>query len=909
MIGTTLSHYKIIAKLGKGGMGEVFVAEDAELRRKVALKVLPKELAANSERLDRFKREARAVAALNHPNIVTIYSVEEDNGVHFLTMELVAGEPLSSRLAAGSLPYEKSVAIALSLAKALAAAHAQGIVHRDLKPANIMLGADDGIKVLDFGLAKLMPAAAVAEDSTGLPTLTMTQPGLVMGTAPYMSPEQVRGEEVDPRSDLFSFGTVLYEMLTGRRAFQGDTAAETMAAVLRADPPSLSGPDASIPSLLAKIVDRCLAKRTSDRFQSASDLAFQLESLADTGLTASPELVTTNERASRGLQRSPLAVLSLLAMLLAVVAVSVFATRFWIEKPSASTPGGMHQQRLTEIAGIEETPAISPDGKVLAFVSRVNGKKQVFLRLLAKGSPEQITHKEVDHSSPRWADENTLIYLAHPEEEGGPVSLWEQAYLGSPSPRLLMESIQGDADVSHSGRTLATFRTDEKGAALVLTERGGEKAETMIRLPATAIEGLGVSDDTEFKYRSPRWSPDDRYIAFQVLISYLTSSEIRVIDVAGGGVETIVRKAQTRGIAWLPDGSGLVYSSSQGSTLAYPPLFHLRTVKMDGSHDVRLLPGGAGNVSYVEPDVTQAGKLVASRARLEADIFRYPVDGTPLENVRHAQRVTRQTGLVQVPSASPDDEEVVYLSDSGGHSNLWVARVDGSQPARQITDEQDALVTVGIPLWSPRGDQIVYWRGRVGGEPELRLVHPNGTGQRLLVRAGGGAHWSHDGEWIYYIASSGVNSNIPSTHKIRVDGGEPVPVRCGAMGLRVASDGITGYFMPSDSRLGEVWKVAPLEEGTPELLVSYLRSRIPLWPHGHAISPDDHWLAVPLRDDGTTNLWLISTDDGSLRKITDFEQRSTTIGRQVSWSSDSKYIFAALMETDADIVLLDGALR
>jgi Tol biopolymer transport system component len=895
--GTRLGPYEITAAIGAGGMGEVYRARDMHLGREVAIKVLPEEFAQDENRLRRFEREARTLASLNHPNVAGIHGIDQTDGTCFIAMELVPGEDLASRLERGAMPVPEALEVCRQIALGLEAAHEAGVIHRDVKPANVRITPEGMVKVLDFGLARPTVRELSGAPVGSLATtedLALTPDGHYLGTPLYMAPEQARNKPVDKRMDVWAFGCVLYECLSGRRMCSGEALGVVMVAILEKEPDWTRLPPGT-PAAVRTLLERCLDKDPRTRLRDIGEARIILEP----GPGGRPE--TPAPRRRRVVPGAVTAVLGL------ALAISALAFVLWAERSPASAPRAVHQVRLTEIAGVEETPAISPDGKVVAFISRVGGNRQVFLRLLAKGSPEQVTHQQVDHSFPRWADEDTLIYFVHRDGEGAAGSLWEKAYLGSSSPRLLTESAQGEADVSHSGRTIATFRSEDEGPSLVLMERNGEKAETVTRLPAVMAEGSGLAGAAILKYRSPRWSPDDRYLAFQAMTN-LNTSEIRVLDLVGGQTKTVARTGQVRGIAWLPDGSGLVYASSRGSTLAYPPMFSLRTVKSDGSGDAPLLLGDSGFASHVEPDVTAAGKLVASRVRHESDIFRYPIDGSPLENVRNAKRITRQTGQVQVPSASPDGKAVVYLSDSGGHANAWVARVDGSRPPRQITDEQDPLAMIGIPLWSPRGDTIVYWKGLVGAESELWLVQPDGTGQRMLVRAGGGASWSHDGEWLYYTAATGINSSIPSTHKIRVDGGEPVLVRSGALGLEVTSDEGTGYFMPTAYRQGEVWRVTPVDAGTPEFLISNLQSRIPLWPHQYALSPDDYWLATPLRDDGTTNLWLISTDDASLRKITDFAERPTTIGRQVSWSSDSKYIFAALMETDADIVLLDGAL-
>jgi len=278
MIGSTLSHYRIVDKLGAGGMGEVYRAEDTRLKRQVALKVLPAEMASSQERLERFRREAETLAALDHPNIVTIYSVEDADGVHFLTMQLVEGESLSQRVRAGGLPLSEIFDLAIPLAEALTAAHEQGIVHRDLKPANVMVSTEGRVKVLDFGLAKPTPEAGKAIE-TELPTEALTQEGAVVGTVPYMSPEQLQGRPVDARSDLFSLGVILYGMATGRHPFKGDTSATLVSAILRDTPAEVDLLRGELPHDLARIIRRCLEKDPEQRIQSAKDVRNELVDL------------------------------------------------------------------------------------------------------------------------------------------------------------------------------------------------------------------------------------------------------------------------------------------------------------------------------------------------------------------------------------------------------------------------------------------------------------------------------------------------------------------------------------------------------------------------------------------------------------------------------------------------------
>ncbi|HXZ18394.1 MAG TPA: serine/threonine-protein kinase, partial [Candidatus Acidoferrales bacterium] len=279
--GTKLGPYEIAAPIGAGGMGEVYRARDTRLGRDVAVKVLPEALAKDADRLRRFEQEARTIAALNHPNILAIHDIGTHQGAPFLVSELLEGQSLREILDAGPLPLRRSIEYALGIARGLSAAHEKGIVHRDLKPENVFITRDGRVKVLDFGLAKLVTAAEV-QDAAATLTSPATLPGTVMGTVGYMSPEQVRGEPTDARSDIFSFGAVLYEMLTGKRAFQRDTSAETMTAILREEPPELNAAGWQGPLALQRILSRCLEKNRERRFQSASDLAFALESLSGT---------------------------------------------------------------------------------------------------------------------------------------------------------------------------------------------------------------------------------------------------------------------------------------------------------------------------------------------------------------------------------------------------------------------------------------------------------------------------------------------------------------------------------------------------------------------------------------------------------------------------------------------------
>lgn len=890
--GQTLSYYEILGTLGTGAMGEVYRARDTRLEREVAIKVIPEQM-IDEERLLRFEREAKALASVNHANIAAIYGIDRVGSISFLALELVPGRDLAAVLAKGPLPIEQAIDVCRQIAEGLEAAHEAGVVHRDVKPANVRVTPDGIVKILDFGLAKPTLRAVDATAHTGADTADLSQEGLVLGTPTYMSPEQARGKAVDRRTDVWAFGCVLFECLTGKRAFEGDGITEILAAVFEHEWDRGALPIAT-PAYVRQLLERCLDKDPRHRLRDIGEARVALERQAH-GDREEPA-------ASPPWRSLPVAVTLLLGL-----AGGVFAAWTWFRPATSAAARGIELRRLTEFAGtMEGSPAVSPDGKVLAFVAPIDGLNQIWWRLMAPGgAPAPLTTGPFEHSHPRWVDDNKLIYFRHPEKEGEPGSLWESLYAGSNRPRRICAA-QGEADFAHTRERIAMFDLDN--STLVVLDRFGKSIEEPRPLvPEPSDQTLGNAEIWQ-GFSSPRWSHDDRSVAFLVRVD-LSRTDLRVMDLADGTTHVIASASAMRGLAWLPDDSGFVFASSAGSTMAYPPEFRLRMVRIADRHEQALSLASAGYASYVEPDITPDGVLVASRVAQDSDIYRFPIDRTPRENVQNALRITFQKGLVQVPSVSPDDDEVAYLSDSGGRANIWIARTDGTGITRQLTNEQDPLTVIGLPLWSPApgGDLIAYYKQNIEGAAGQWLISPDGFEPRWLADTGGGACWSHDGKWLYSIVSTGAGREA-ATGKIDIATGETVPVRSDALGLVVSSDGSTAYFLPPTGGAGEVFKASPIETGEPELLIGGLQSRVPLWPHHYTLSPDDKWLATPLRDRGTTNLFLISTTDGAIHPITDFGDRSTMIARQVSWSSDSRFVFAALMETDADIVLLDVTL-
>ena len=878
--GARLGSYQIVSLLGRGGMGEVYRARDTRLGRDVAIKVLPLAFATDPDRLARFEREAQLLAALNHPHIGAIYGVEDFPGAKALILELVEGPTLAEKR---GLSLADAFAIARQIADALEAAHEKGIVHRDLKPANVKVRPDGTVKVLDFGLAKLQ---AAGPGETSAPTMTSegTHVGIVLGTAAYMSPEQARGQMVDKRTDIWAFGCVLFEMLTGRSPFSRETYSDTIAALLEREP-DWSALPAAVPVNIRRLLRRSLEKVPKHRLHDIADARIELD--------AGPEPVEKSSMPPSAV----VAPASRLPWIIAGIAVAVAAGTLvpWPFVDRSAMPSqNIQVLRLTDLVGLEEAPALSPDGKTVAFVAPVQGRRQIWVRLLAGGAPLAVTRDDSDHYDPRWSpDSQSLMYYTPGVQPGDAGTIWEVPALGGPARRLV--SAIGSGDISHDGTELAFLRFSDGAIELTTASRDGSGARSLARLASAT-------------YYAPKWSPDDGQIAIvEEPGGALFTSNLIVVDRVSGRVQRLPGEFYYRGASWLRDGSALIVSSSQGSTLSYPPLYNLWKLPLDGGPPSQLT---FGESSYEFPDLGSAGGLVVSRVRSQSDVWKIPLNSSPRENAQRGVRITRQTGLVQTASLSPDESEVAFLSDNGGHANVWAARTSGGD-MRPITRESDPRVVVAVPVWSPRGDWISFLTNR--NSPALGvslwLVKPDGSDARDLSFNGAWACWSGDGQWLYYSALEGDAYRI---NKVRIDGGQPVLVRDdNAIGCQSTSDGSTLYYAKVLTQASGAWdfeiRRASPENGPSEVIGRVAGTRVPATAVNlHALlSPDGRTLALPLIDGSTTNLWALSTSDGGWRKLTDFE-RSVVIARRIAWSKDGEHIYASVSDVDSDIVMFAG---
>jgi Tol biopolymer transport system component len=866
----TWGSLRLLEKLGEGSFAEVYRAWDARLDREVALKLLRRAESTPEGIASAVIAEGRMLARVRHPNVVVVHGADRIDDRVGLWMELVHGRTLEQVLRdQGPFGAAEATLVGLELSRALSAVHRAGLLHRDVKAQNVMREAGGRIVLMDFGTGR---ASAELDETSGH----------LAGTPLYLAPELLAGQPASARSDIYSLGVLLFHLVTGSFPVEGQSLREVVQKLARGERTLLRDARPDLPEKFVGVVERALARLPAERYDSAGAMEAALAAVIG---AAEP---TAAVRASAtGLRRTAGRVFLAVAALLVAAAAGFFVARRSGSVPALPAIEGVH--RLTELPGIEEFPAISPDGKSVAFTAYVGGRRQLFVRLIAGGPPLQITRDEVDHQQPRWSpDSSAILYYAPPAAGELQGNVVEISALGG-APRRLGASL-GGADLSSIDGRLAWFRLAGQRIELVTAPRDGAAPEVVARLPPGDY------------YLYPRWSPDGRSIAYQAGDG--VRFDVFVVDSAGGEPRQLTRdQTLIDGFAWLPDSRGIVFSSSRASTVPYLPTFSLWEVNLDGEALRRIT---SGESSFVQPDVNRAGALVAARVDMRFDLWKLPAEGEPQENVRSAVQVTRQTGHVQTPTAGPGDREVAFLSDSGGHTNLWVLET-ASGELRQLTYERDPEVAVGAPVWSPDGSSIAFVssRGNPGLWFGLWLVNPDGSQLRRLVQRGLGAAWSSDGRWLYYVE----RADEP-IQKIAAGGGEPIIVRQEKTRNVIGAHEATLYFTVerplADGRPGFEIRAATPEGGPSRLLARIPAARVARWQIVNpALSPDGRWLVQPLTDGPTTDLWALSTADGTWRRLTDFGDRTTLIARRVSWSSDGRSVFAAVGDGEADVVLLE----
>ncbi len=565
--GMKLGPYEIQSLLGAGGMGEVYRAHDSRLNRTVAIKVLPASFSADRDRLQRFAQEARAAAALNHPNILSIFDIGEEQGAPYVVSELLEGETLRERLRNGPLPIRRVVDYSLQVARGLAAAHEKGIVHRDLKPENLFLTSDNRVKILDFGLAKL--TGPETNDGSGdAPTVQVaTDAGVVMGTAGYMSPEQVRGKSADHRSDLFSFGAILYEMISGKRAFHGETSADTMSAILKEETPELSETARNVPPGLERIVRHCLEKHPAQRFQSAGDLAFDLEALTDVSAATKSGAQAAVQQASVRSSRRQLAAAAGVIVLAAVM----LGLGWWLGRGKGAPPLAEYKQ-ITFRTGFIGNARYTPDGGIVYSASWDGGDFQLYLARTDDTVSRELGLKHAELLAISKSGElavrlNTVFLPGYAR-----IGTLARVPLGGGTPREVLENVQ-DADWSADGDSMAVVRFVP------------ESSHWRLEYPI----GHVLLDSVNW-LSHPKISPDGRQIAFADHENPGGDDQgsIAVVDMQGHEKKLSSGWISAQGIVWSPKGDEIWFTSSDTGSAE-----NLRGVTLAGKlRTITNVPGG-----------------------------------------------------------------------------------------------------------------------------------------------------------------------------------------------------------------------------------------------------------------------------------------------------------------------------
>ena len=752
--GSTLSHYRIVSKIGEGGMGEVYLAQDTKLDRKVALKILPAEVALNHDRMERFVREAKSAAALHHPNIAQIFEIGEYDGAHYIAMEYVEGETLRQLLARPTLEIKRAVEFAAQVAAGLAAAHKAGVIHRDIKPENLAVTSSRQIKILDFGLAKLV---GKEQGSTPLGELTTAQmpsdettPGSILGTVAYMSPEQARAEKLDQRTDIFSLGVVLYETLTGERPFRGKSAIDTLHAIINHEPPSITQLNSHLPPELADILSKALAKETSERYQHAGD--FELDLRRFKRALESNSLISTQVQRPAITERATRSKLSLPVLIFGALIVLGIAVAAWLLGHSSVPPRhstlALENVTLTPLTtepGYEGEPTFSPDGETIAYVSDRTGNFEIFLKQVTGGPDIQLTTSSADDVQPAFSPDGKQIAfvstrssqtaLFYPVTDspmiGGDV--WVMSALGDKG---------GNARRIAEHGNFPSWSPDGK-EILYMSEARGQRMK-ISRVPAAGGEAREVplkfgADQNQGTYAFyPRFSSDGHWITFQK-----NDDTIYVVSAEGGEVQLIARG---KAPAWSADSSAIIYSNREpGKNLA---LWQIPFSLAEGKPVGRAEPLTVSRGWDLHAAVSRNGKTIAFTAEEDSfNVETVPFDAETGRVSGEPNPLTTGQNINFFVNLAPDARSVVFQSARGSSTHIW--RTNPDSPPVQLTSDPEFNDT--YPRWSPDGHSISFIRTPVGGPSSAQsqwLMTADGANPQKLGDGWFGYAWMPDGHAI-----------------------------------------------------------------------------------------------------------------------------------------------------------------
>ena len=909
MIGQTVAHYKILGKLGSGGMGVVYEAEDFKLGRHVALKFLPPELEKDPQALDRLQREARSASALNHPNICTIYEINEHDGRHFIAMELLEGKSLDQRIAGRPLRTGQLLELGIQIADALDAAHSKRILHRDLKPANIFVTDRGQAKILDFGLAKLAADKRIAEPvavtAATLDSEHLTSPGSTVGTVAYMSPEQALGDELDQRSDLFSLGCVLYEMATGILAFKGATTAAVFDSILHKTPVLSSQLNPDLPGELDRIIFKLLEKDRELRYQTAAELRADLKRLKrdtdssgaiKTGLVTSavssasaPSAVLSSRGVllAEGAKRHKFGLGVVLLVLVAVLAAAGYGVFALLHRSSPPPFQTFNMTKLTE-SGKASVAAISPDGKYVVHMIEDAGQKSLWIRHIPTNSVTRIVPpSDRGFGGLTFSPDGNYLYFVRTEKEHPGIGLLYQIPVLGGSPKLILSAIDSAITFSPDGRRFAFLRgypQNRTVALLAVDADGSHEQKIFEEVPPAAFGG------------SPSWSPDGKLIAIMEYYGAKNGElgQLIVVEVATGRktpIGPMSRVGQVMSSSWLPDGSGLFASVVGLKTNWTPQIVYIsypggefRRVTSDlnryagvmGTRDGRMLVTVAtettSNIWVMPASGTAAQAIQISSGKLEAARLDWTADGHILSFTLASQRF----------------EFNVRNSDGSGKTTIF----SDAAPTVDLSACGDGRHIVFTSLRSQNA--LTIWRtdSTGGALEELTKASDN---QRADMRS---PVCSPDGRWVVYQGRNGSGYTIS---KIPIDGGSAVELSSEfGSDPAISPDGSMVAFVSLNKTGAEprsLWVVIPSSGGAPLYTINAdTRPSVRL-----RFTPDGKSLSYIVYEHGGSNLWVMPLTGGEPKQLTDFK---SDLIFDYAWSRDGKQLALARGQVSSDVVLM-----
>jgi serine/threonine protein kinase/WD40 repeat protein len=773
-------------------MGVVYKARDMRLDRIVALKTLRSEALLSPAHQLRFIHEAKAVSALNHPNIVTVYDIDVEAQPAFIAMEFVDGRTLAQLIGRRGMALPDALRYAVQIADALAAAHSAGIIHRDIKPANIMVTGTGLLKVLDFGLAKLAASTHVNDEVTRSYG-PRTKEGALVGTVSYMSPEQAEGKELDPRSDIFSFGSVFYEMITGRRAFNAESTARTLAAVLQTEPAPAGAIIPGLPAEVERIVTRCLRKDPARRFQHAADLKVALEEVKEeSGSARARGLVLTPKRGKRRY------------MFVAAAAILTAAgAGLWQWFQRAVIPPAPISVPLTSYRGSEQHPTFSPDGSQIAF--SWNGEKRgnydIYVKLVDGGAPVRLTTSASDDMLPAWSPDGRFIAFVR----DGAVYLVSP--LGGSERR-----IAGDANMPVLGGVAWSPAAD----TLVVPMQESDRINLfLVRLDTQERRKLTSPPEALTSDLFPAAAPDGKSIAF-ARFKDAPLSRLFIVPFDGGQARPLMEGVTSIfGVTWMPGGTDLVFSSNASGTQTLSKI----SASGAGAASPMIVPGVGDNIWF--PVLTRlrngALRLAYEQRIYDANIWVMEA-AEPGAKPGSPRSLIASTRMDLAPQLSPDGNRIAFASDRSGYWEIWTCDQDGSDPV-QLTFFKS--LRCGSPRWSPDGLRIAFDSLATGNNDIWVVGVDGGAPWRLTTEASSDTRpsWSRDGRWIYFSSDRGGSYQI---WKVPSVGGRGVQLtKEGGVEAFESPNGSLVYYVTSFER-PELWSV-PADGGAEMSMLDHVR--------------------------------------------------------------------------------------